>query len=100
MHAHGATARDQGVHRKLGTEYAAKTGAAHGRSSYKADCGSKTRGVQVLTRAPAELWKRSVCPRFIPKLTVAQKEIPAFQKEIGCYLRMIRSGGLGRSPHK
>jgi RHS repeat-associated protein len=31
------------------------------------------------------------------KLTVAQKEIPAFQKEIGCYLQMIRSGGLGPS---
>jgi RHS repeat-associated protein len=30
-------------------------------------------------------------------LTVPQKEIPAFQKEIGCYLRMLRS--LGGSSH-
>src|SRR5215813_563647 len=32
-------------------------------------------------------------------LTVGQKEIPAFQKEIGCFLRILRSGGLAASSH-
>ena len=30
-------------------------------------------------------------------LTIPQKEIPAFRKEIGCYLRILRSGGLPAS---
>jgi RHS repeat-associated protein len=32
-------------------------------------------------------------------LTVQQKEKPAFQREIECYLRTLRSGGLGVSSH-